>query len=345
MMNQEEKTPDMPAANEASSLGNSDPSAAELLPIRIGISSCLLGEAVRFNGGHKRDRYLTETLGQYFEYVPVCPEVEVGLGVPRPTLRLQFHSSENVRLIMPQTGEDYTEKMARWAKTRIHALRELDLCGYVLKKNSPSCGLRVRTFYSDGRMAPWALGRFAAALMEAMPHLPVIEEGRLHDPQLRENWIEQVFGYHRLKQLWRSRWTIGKLVEFHTRHKFLLLAHSPKLYEELGRLVAHAKQINRQELRERYEAAFMKALSTMATRNKHCNVLHHMLGYFSDKLDKASRQELLGEIQDFRRGLVPLVVPLVLVRHYVRLFSVDYLRDQTYLNPHPKELALRSYVV
>ncbi len=314
-------------------------------PIRIGISACLLGRRVRFDGGHKQDRYLTDTLGQYFEWVPVCPEVEVGLPTPRPSLRLELHDGE-IRMMMPKEGKDLTRAMRSYAKSRTAALAENELSGYLLKRDSPSCGMeRVRVYRGQGQ-PPNRNGRglYAEALLARFPNLPVEEEGRLHDPRLRENWVTRVFAYHRLRLLQEKRWKLGELVRFHTGHKFLLLAHSPKDFRELGRIVAAAKTFGRQELRTTYEAQFMGALSKMATRAKNTNVLQHILGFFKKDLDSAARQELLGHIQDYRRGLVPLVVPLTLISHYVRLLDVSYLRDQVYLNPHPKELALRNHV-
>ena len=313
-------------------------------PLRIGISACLVGRKVRFDGGHKHDRYLTDTLGLYFDWVPVCPEVEVGLPIPRPTLRLELHDGD-VRMVMPKEGRDLTRAMRSYAKSRAAALAKEELSGYLLKKDSPSCGMeRVRVYKKQGPPNRNGRGLYAEALLARFPHLPVEEEGRLHDPKLRENWITRVFAYHRLRGLWKRRWTIGDLVRFHTAHKLLLLAHSPKDYRELGRMVAAAKRIDRQELRAGYESQFMAALSKMATRAKNTNVLQHVLGFFKKDLDAASRQELLGRIQDYRLGLVPLVVPLTLVAHYVRLLDVEYLRDQLYLHPHPKELALRNHV-
>ncbi len=312
-------------------------------PIRIGISTCLLGRKVRFDGGHKHDRYLTDTLGQHFEFVPVCPEVEVGLSTPRPSLRLERHGDQ-VRLMMPKTGQDLTKDMQSWAKARTAGLAKENLSGYILKLNSPSCGLKVRTYTPKGTPAKSAPGRYAEILAERFPNLPIIEEGPLHDPGLRENWIERVFVYRRLRELWGKGWKIGELVAFHTAHKYLVLAHSPKAYQELGRLVAAARSVPRSELRAQYEAKLMQALAQLATPKRNVNVLHHMLGFFKKELDGASRGELLERIEDYRRGIVPLVVPLVLIKHYVRLFDVAYLRDQVYLNPHPKELALRNHV-
>ena len=313
-------------------------------PIRIGISACLLGKKVRFDGGHKQDRYLTDTLGQYFKWVTVCPEVEVGLPTPRPTLRL-VSSDGGIRMVMPKEDRDLTREMRRYSKYRVAALEKRQLIGYILKKDSPSCGMeRVKVYYDKGPGRREGRGFYAEALLARFPNLPVEEEGRLHDPRLRENWVTRVFAYHRLRSLWKKRWTIGDLVRFHTAQKFLLLAHSPQDYRELGRLVAAAKTSDRKELREKYEAQMMSGLKKIATPAKNTNVLQHILGFFKKDLDRAARQELLDHIVDYRRGLVPLVVPLTLIIHYVRLLDVEYLKDQVYLNPHPKELALRNHV-
>lgn len=313
-------------------------------PIRIGISACLLGEKVRFDGGHKQDRFLTHTLGQYFQWVHVCPEVEIGLSIPRPTLRLERHGDE-IRLVMPKEQRDLTGVMRSYARRRVTELAGEDLSGYILKRASPSCGMeRVRVYNPEGNPARKGRGLFAEALLARFPNLPVEEEGRLHDPPLRENWITRVFAFHRLRSLWSSPWKLGRLVAFHTAHKFLLLAHSPKEYGALGKMVAEAKSMGRKELRASYESQFMGALSKIATKPKNSNVLLHILGFFKKDLDAASRRELLDHVEAYRHGLVPLVVPLTLVAHYVRILDVAYLRDQIYLNPHPRELALRNHV-
>jgi uncharacterized protein YbgA (DUF1722 family)/uncharacterized protein YbbK (DUF523 family) len=313
-------------------------------PIRIGISACLLGEKVRYDGGHKRDPYLVETFGRYVEWVPVCPEVEMGLGTPRESLRL-VRTQGDIRLIMPKTGADYTEPMRAYAKQRVAELAKEDLCGYVLKKDSPSCGMeRVRVFDARGVPAKSGRGLFAEALLQHFPLLPVEEERRLSDPRRRENFVERVFACRRLRTLFAGRWKVGDLVAFHTAHKLLLMAHSPKAYAALGRLVAGAKAVPRAELRERYEAKFMRALGAMATTKRHVNVLLHIVGHFRGQLDDDSRRELLALIEDYRRGLLPLIVPITLIRHYVRRFDVAYLRGQIYLEPHPKELMLRNHV-
>jgi uncharacterized protein YbgA (DUF1722 family)/uncharacterized protein YbbK (DUF523 family) len=313
-------------------------------PIRVGISSCLLGQKVRFDGGHKHDRFLTDTLGEYVEWVPVCPEVEMGLGTPRESIRLVQREGD-VRLVGTKTEIDVTEGMRSYSLARLASLEKEDLSGYVLKKDSPSCGMeRVRLYKGKGPPSRSGRGLFAGALLEKFPCLPVEEEGRLCDPRLRENWVERIFAYRRLRDLWTGRWTLRDLVAFHTAHKLVLLSHSPEAYRSLGRLVARSRGMERAALQSQYESAFMGALSIVATRGRHANVLQHIAGYFKRDLDSTARSELAGLIEDFRKCLVPLVVPLTLVAHYVRLFNVTYLQGQVYLNPHPKELALRNHV-
>ena len=312
--------------------------------IRVGISACLLGQEVRFDGGHKRDRYITDTLGKFFEWVPVCPEVEMGLGIPRETLRL-VGESEEPRLVFFKTGGDITDGMKAWAKARLNALARLDLLGYILKSDSPSCGMeRVRIYRATGIPSKDGVGIFARALMARLPLLPVEEEGRLHDLPLCENFVERVFCYRRWRDLIAGGLTRGKLVTFHTAHKLLMLAHSPKHYTELGRLVANAKGLPLKELETRYGELFMIGLKVKATAKKHTNVMHHILGYLKRDLDARDKAELLTVIADYYQGLVPLVVPLTLFKHHLALTPVPYIQDQVYLNPHPKELMLRNHV-
>ena len=312
--------------------------------LRVGVSSCLLGRAVRYDGGHKRDDFLTGVLGPFVEWVAVCPEVEIGLGTPRPTLRLEGDAA-SPRLVMPSTGVDYTGTMRRYAEKKVAALARADLCGYVLKKNSPSCGMeRVKVYWSGGHASKKGSGIFAAVLRERLPALPVEEEGRLSDPVLRENFIERLFAARRLKEFFSGRWTTGGLVAFHTAHKFQLRAHSLSGYHRLGRLVASAGSLERAALREEYEREFMDTLAIPATRKKHADVLMHMAGHLKKGLDAASRHELLEVIDEYRRGRIPLVVPITLIRHHVRALRVTYLADQVYLEPHPRELMLRNHV-
>jgi uncharacterized protein YbgA (DUF1722 family)/uncharacterized protein YbbK (DUF523 family) len=313
-------------------------------PIRIGISSCLLGEPVRFDGGHKRDPFLTETFGAFVEWVPVCPEVECGFGAPRESMRLVRVDNE-VRLLTVRTAVDLTDRMAAYARRRVAALDAEGLCGYVLKKDSPTCGMaRVKIYGTGGVPEKSGRGMFACQLAERFPALPVEEEGRLSDPRLRENFVERVFAYWRLRGLFSGRWNLGGLVAFHTAHKLILMAHSPETYWELGRLVARARRVAGADLERRYTETFMSALTVIATPRRHANVLQHMSGYFKEHLDAESKRELAAAIDDYRRLLVPLVVPITLLRHHVRVHRVSYLTGQLYLAPHPKELMLRNHV-
>jgi len=313
-------------------------------PIRIGISSCLLGQNVRFDGGHKRDAFLVDTFGRFVEWVPVCPEVELGLGIPREALRLVRNAGE-IRMVNTRSGRDITAEMRRWAGERAKALAGENLAGYVLKKDSPSCGMeRVRIYGSSGMADRTGRGLFADELMNRFPYLPIEEEGRLSDPRLRDNFVERVFAFVRLRALFSARWTVGSLVRFHTAHKMAMLAHSPEAYSAMGRLVARAKTLDRADLESRYRELFMGTLAKLATTRKHTNVLLHMAGHFKDLLDGDEKRELLASIEDYRLGLVPLVVPLTLVKHHVRRHGVAYLAGQVYLDPHPRELMLRNHV-
>ena len=248
-------------------------------------------------------------------------------------------------MVEERSGEDRTRAMRSFARKRVAALGKLDLAGYVLKQDSPSCGMeRVRIYREKGTPEKKVRGLFAQALLEGIPQLPVEEEGRLHDPVLRENFIERVFAYRRLRDLFRGRWSVGGLVAFHTAHKLQLMSHEPQAYQRLGRLLGEAKGMQRDELRSRYADGFMAALARKSTPRRNASAMQHMLGFFRKHLDARSKQELLGLIEDYRNGLVPLVVPLTLIRHHVERFDVAYLRDQHYLAPHPKELMLRNHV-
>jgi uncharacterized protein YbgA (DUF1722 family) len=266
------------------------------------------------------------------------------MGVPREAVRLTG-DPEAPRMVGVQSGTDHTAAMRRFAAARVRDLAALDLSGYVLKKDSPSCGMeRVRVYGAGGVPSRRGRGLFAGAFMRALPLVPVEEEGRLHDPVLRESFIERVFAYRRWRTLADSRPTRGALVAFHTAHKYLLLAHSPRHYRALGRLVAEQKRTRIATLVPRYGAAFMEALAVHATVAKHTNVLQHIAGHCRDHLDAAARRELAGVIEDYRRGLVPLVVPITLLRHHVDRHAIAYVQGQVYLGPHPKELMLRNHV-
>ena len=312
-------------------------------PIRIGVSSCVIGEEVRWNGGHSRQRYLTDMLGPFVEYVPVCPEVEVGMGVPRPTVRL-VREGDDIRMIDPKNEVDWTSSMRRLSRTRSSELADAGLHGFVLKKDSPTCGVfRVR-IYTDSGVERNGRGLFAAALIQRMPHLPVEEEGRLNDARIRENFVERIFAYRRLKGLFRPRWTVGDVVAFHTREKLLLRAHDERGYQELGKLVAGAKSVPRAAFADDYADRFMEIMKRPATVVKHVNVLQHMLAFLRWQDDDVGRAEMHTAIADYRAGLVPLVVPVTLIQHLARRHEQQILLDSSYLSPHPKELMLRNHV-
>jgi len=298
--------------------------------IRVGVSSCLLGQQVRYDGGHKRSDFVADILGARVTFVPVCPEVELGLGTPRPTLRL-IRRGDDVRMVMAD-GRDFTDSMRTYARRRVERLKDDDLAGYVLKKDSPSCGAtRVKVYEETGIPTKSGRGVYAEALLERWPHLPVEEEGRLQDEALRENFLERVSAYHRLQELFQGRWTVGQVVAFHTAHKLAVLAHTTEGYRRLGRLVADAKAMDRAELREAYTAGLMQAMTLLATPKKHANVLMHMLGYFRGQIDAGDHEELLTAIEEFRLGVIPRIVPLTLIRHHVRRCGVAYLAGQTYV--------------
>ncbi|MCA9513088.1 MAG: DUF523 and DUF1722 domain-containing protein [Myxococcota bacterium] len=312
--------------------------------LRIGVSSCLLGNGVRYDGGHKRDAFLVDQLGPFVEWVPVCPEVEAGLGTPRPSIQL-VEEGGALRALETRSRRDRTRALERQARARVRDLRGLDLAGYVLKRDSPSCGMeRVRVHREGQPVRRDGRGLFAAALLEAMPDLPVEEEGRLHDPRLRENFIERLFAYRRVRDLFAGPWRARDVVAFHTAHKIQVMAHSNESYRELGRLVARVRELPRAGFRDAYQAGFMGALRRLASRGRVANALHHMTGHLRGRVSSDDRRELAQLVDDYRAGLVPLVVPLTLLRHHARACEVDYLLGQVFLDPHPRELMLRNHV-
>jgi uncharacterized protein YbgA (DUF1722 family)/uncharacterized protein YbbK (DUF523 family) len=317
------------------------------LPDRVNIlvSACLLGEKVRYDGGHKRDLFLNETLGPFVEWVRVCPEVDCGLPVPREAMRLVGEPAQP-RLVTNRTGIDHTERMERWAKARLEELSGLDLCGYICKKDSPSSGMERVRVYGGADAIPTRAGAgvFTRMFMERFPRIPVEEEGRLTDPVLREMFVERVFCLRRFRDLLARPLSRGALVDFHTDHKLLILSHDRGHYEEMGRLVAGAKTFPTGILYQKYEGIFMAALARKATPKKCADVLSHMMGYFRKILSSAEKKEMIEVIDQYRRRLVPLVVPITLIRHYVRKYDVAYLARQVFLNPHPVELMLRNHV-
>ncbi len=314
--------------------------------IRIGVSSCLLGRKVRYDGGHRRDAFLTDTLGPLVDWVPVCPELELGLGVPREPIRL-VGRADAPRLVAERSGADLTDAMRAWAEARVAQLAAEDLSGYVTKKDSPSCGMervRVHRLHGGGPPRRDGVGAFTRVLLERFPLLPVEEEGRLHDPALRESFVERVFAYARWKAALAAGMDRAGLVSFHTAHKLALLAHSPAAYRRLGALVASQGRRPLPEVLAGYGAALMAGLRVPATRGRHANVLQHMMGHFRGVLEADDRKELEQVVADYGRGLVPLVVPLTLFRHHVRRHGVEDLAGQVYLDADPRELQLRNHV-
>jgi uncharacterized protein YbgA (DUF1722 family)/uncharacterized protein YbbK (DUF523 family) len=312
--------------------------------LTLGISSCLLGNKVRYDGGHKFDPFLAGTFGKYIEWVTVCPEAAGGLGVPREVMSLEGDpAAPRIRTVW--TGIDHTARLKRWAKGELKVLADIDISGFVFKARSPSCGVRdTKVFGRKCEVSGTGPGLFARALMETFPLLPVEDEGRMHDPAIRENFIERVFVYRRWQEYIKEDGSLGGLVAFHTDHKYLIMAHSPKHYTVLGKMVADAKKMRRDQLHANYISLLMEGLQYLATPKKNTNVLQHMAGYFKEQLSAEEKKELLELIVSYHDGLVPLIVPVTLLRHYVRKYKEEYLARQLYLNPHPLELMLRNHV-
>lgn len=312
--------------------------------IKLGISSCLLGEKVRYDGGHKLDHFLKDTLGRYVDWVAVCPEVEYGLPVPREAMHL-VRTESDVRLLTSRTGIDHTDGMRRWARQRLNELEKEDLCGFIFKSRSPSSGLRsVKVYNPSGIPTQTGVGVFAGAFIERFPVMPVEDDGRLQNPSFRENFIERIFVFKRWKQMAGQSSSLKDLIAFHTDHKLLILSHSPKHYTTLGRLVAGAKKLKKQQLFAAYLEVLMEGLRLPATTKKNTNVLQHISGYFKRQLSAGEKQELIEVIETYHHGLVPLIVPIVLINHYVKKYDEQYLLRQVYLKPHPAELMLRNHV-
>ena len=309
----------------------------------LGVSSCLMGNTVRHDGGHKRNVYILSTLAEYFDFRTYCPEMAIGLGVPRPTIRLT-RSGTGVRLTdSDNSGMDLTDAMNQWSGQATEGMR--DLSGFILKNNSPSCGMeRVRVYDGNGAPTRDGVGLFASALMEAMPWLPVEEEGRLNDPMLRENFIERVFVYYRWQRLIEDGLGVASLMEFHKRHKFILLAHNEEEYRKLGPLIAGVNNDNIQQVADEYLLRLMKSLAARSSRKRHTNVLMHVMGFLKNRIDSDDKQEMIEVMDSYRLGQVPLIVPVTLMKHHLRRFPDDYISSQFYMNPYPEELMLRNSI-
>jgi uncharacterized protein YbgA (DUF1722 family)/uncharacterized protein YbbK (DUF523 family) len=300
--------------------------------IKIGVSSCLLGEKVRWDGNHKQDAVVKNQLGRIFEWVPTCPEVEIGMGIPREAVHLTG-SSKSPRMVGTTTATDWTQRMNRYSKKRSRELAKMNVCGYIFKSKSPSCGIaRIPVVAKNGKTQSKGRGLFAELFIQQYPLVPFEDEDRLHDARVRENFITRVFAYHRLTQLLKGRFSLKALVKFHTAHKFLLLAHSRKHYNALGKRVAQAKQIAQAELKSRYAEEFMQALTFRSTKKKNADVLYHMLGFFKTQLSRDEKLDLIETIEDYRNELTPLIVPVTLIKRHIRKHKIDYLSDQVYLD-------------
>ncbi|ACS79023.1 YbgA family protein [Maridesulfovibrio salexigens] len=312
--------------------------------VRIGIARCLLGENVRYDGSHKLDRYLRDVLGQFVEWVPVCPETECGMGIPREAVRL-VGELENPRLVGRNSGEDWTGRMQEWGRKKLAALDKENLSGYIFKHGSPSNALgRMKVFGDDGKIFYSGTGIWARMVMDHFPSLPCEDDGRLHDAGIRENFINRIFTFKRWRDVADDGLSPAKLVDFHTRHKMLIMVHNEVIYREMGRLVSTAGSADPSSLSKEYAAMLFKALTYRPTVKKHVNVLTHVLGHFKKDLSPDEKQEMLKLIDQFHKNLIPLIVPVTMLNHYVRKYGKTYLEQQFYLNPYPAELMLRNHV-
>ncbi|MCL9775743.1 YbgA family protein [Vibrio methylphosphonaticus] len=309
--------------------------------ITIGISSCLLGEKVRFDSGHKQSSYVNKELRDYFSFVSVCPEVGMGLPVPRPTIRL-MSNEERISLVETKDAtKDYTDGMLSFTHKKVAELESTEMCGYIVCAKSPSCGMERVKVYTVGHAKANGVGLYTEHLMKKMPWLPVEEDGRLNDPVLKENFISRVFGLNDFYQSMQGEPTPGKIVDFHSRYKLTLMAHNPTSYKTLGRLVAHQNEYEPGEFYQAYRLGLMEGLKHRASRKNVTNVLMHIQGYFKRALDADEKRELAQVIDDYRTGLLPLHSPLTLLKHYLRAYPDDYLASQRFLQPHPEEMRLR----
>lgn len=312
--------------------------------IRLGISTCLLGEKVRYDGGHKLNRYLKDTLGRFVEYVPVCPEVECGLSTPREPMHLSG-DPDNPRLVTIKSGTDHTERMINWGRKKLEEFKTSGLCGFIFKSRSPSSGMERIKIYKDKSVISYkGIGIWAGLFMDFFPYLPVEDDGRLNDPVLRENFIERIFVYSRWREIEKDKKKLSDIVDFHTRHKLIFMMHHPHKAKELGKIVAAGKDIPIIDLFQKYMKLFTDILKYKATVKKNVNILFHSMGYFKRTLSSDEKQELLEIIDEYRNENVPLIVPLTLINHYIRKYDEPYLKKQYYFNPHPIELKLRNHV-
>jgi len=314
------------------------------MKIKVGISSCLLGNEVRFDGGHKHSRLCTTQLSEYFEFVSECPEVGIGLGIPRKPIRLIGTIDSPKAVATHDHALDYTDELIAFGEEK--AKQHEEICGYIFMKNSPSCGLfRVKVYGENGYPEKGGgRGLYAQAITDAHPLLPVEESGRLTDPPLRENFITRVYAYHNWQKLCVEGLTHKGILDFHVRYKYCLMAHSPTDYITLGQMLADAGKSEPKELGERYFAGLMTALTQLATRKTHTNVLMHLQGYLKKVLSADEKQELVKVIEQYRINQVPLIVPITLLKHHFANHPDPYISRQAYLQPYPENLSLRNAI-
>ncbi|MEH0689910.1 DUF523 and DUF1722 domain-containing protein [Vibrio cholerae] len=309
--------------------------------ITIGISSCVLGEKVRFDSGHKISKFVTKELAPFFEFMPICPEVGMGMPVPRPTIRLMSNDERIALVETKDSSKDHTDAMIRYSQQKVASLVDEELCGYIVCAKSPTCGMERVKVYRKAGAENIGVGLYTQQLMEQMPWLPVEEDGRLNDPVLKENFITRVYTLRDFYDSMGETPTRGKIIAFHSRYKLTLMAHHPEAYKELGRMVANIKEYDIEEFYHLYRTALMQAVANRASRKNNTNVLMHIQGYFKRHLDKEQKSELRRVIDEYRVGLLPLLAPLTLIKHYLSTHPDEYLAKQKFLQPHPQELRLR----
>lgn len=312
--------------------------------IQIAISSCLAGNKVRYDGGHKRSKYCLDVMSDWFEYQPICPEMGIGMPTPRPPIHLVDEDNQIRVKMVDDHKVDYTKKLQQFAKITLSSIRSI--CGYIVIRNSPSCGMeRVKVYHQNGNPSNQSSrGAYIAELMRLRPELPVEEEGRLSDPKLRENFITRVFAYHEWQEMVLQEPTLNNLISFHSRYKYLIMAHSYQAYKTLGRLVANDGSKHIHTIISEYEQLLMQALKKIASSKSHINVLYHIIGYFKKDISSNAKQDLIKVIEQYRDGIVTLIVPITLINHYLNQYGSEYICNQAYLNPHPIELGLRNYL-
>ena len=312
--------------------------------ITLAISSCLMGNKVRFDAGHKRSKYCLDVLGDWFDYQPICPEAGIGMSIPRPPIHLVDSQGDIKVKMVSDHSLDFTEQLKGYASEQLSSIENVS--GYIVIRNSPSCGMeRVKVYHENGNPSNLSSsGAYIAEIMKLRPELPVEEEGRLSDPKLRENFINRVFAFNEWQSTVLHEPTLKNLIRFHSRYKYLIMAHSYQAYKQLGRLVSNdgSKELN--IIISEYQQLLMATLKKIASTKSHTNVLFHILGYLKKSINSEAKQELIKVIEQYRNGIVTLIVPVTLINHYINQYGTDYICNQAYLNPHPIELGLRNYI-